>query len=173
MVSCPLACSQAEGYYVNIIIMQIGGIGGSSCVKNEHFQRNWATDTVSTVPAWAAARPDKGQRCLSRCSGRQLGLSKLSFFFSTLVSFFSKNSCMKLWQQTLNTKETKPQQWAKRFPHGREKKVILSAPLTHRAPQFRRERLWWTHTEEKSKITARLRSVARGKLHLWSSNGSL
>lgn len=33
MISCPLACSQAEGYYVNIIIMQIGGIGGSSCVK--------------------------------------------------------------------------------------------------------------------------------------------
>lgn len=33
MISCPLACSQAEGYYVNIIIMQIGGIGGSSCDK--------------------------------------------------------------------------------------------------------------------------------------------
>lgn len=40
MVSCPLACSRAEGYYVNIIIMQIEEIGGSSCVKNEHLQGN-------------------------------------------------------------------------------------------------------------------------------------
>lgn len=40
MISWLLACGEAEGHYVTVINMQIGGMGGGSSVKNAHFQGN-------------------------------------------------------------------------------------------------------------------------------------
>lgn len=49
MICWLLACGEAGGHYVTLINMQIGGIGGSSFIKNAHYQGNAATPAVSLV----------------------------------------------------------------------------------------------------------------------------